>query len=302
MMSKRLFLRLDEDEVHGPEVSAPASTMRALPVCAELRPYLAHVLSYRESFAEGEPVLEHVLPDGAVRLVLHLGDAPTVGGRTAGRVLAVGASAAPVVVQLHGQVRGLSVTLRPGATLALLGVPAHELGDGAVPLDALWPREEAELLQQLADTRDDRGSAEVLQTALLRAALLRAASLQRRQSGDAAAGRAARSAVALIAASQGQRTLCEVAASLGVGERRLQQLFRAQVGLSPRAYGRLARLHGCLRALRSQLQPRWADVAVRSGFYDQAHLVNEFRALCGMTPGEFLGLRGRTDATASAPL
>jgi AraC-like DNA-binding protein len=214
---------------------------------------------------------------------------PTVGGGSAGRVLAVGASTTPVVVRLHGQVQGLSLTLRPGAAMALLGVPAHELGDGGVPLDALWPREGAGLLEQLAEQRDDRGRAAVLQAALL----------QRRQSGDAAAGRAARGAVALIAASQGRQRLRDVAASLGVGERRLQQLFRAQVGLSPRAYGRLARLHGCLRSLRAQLHPRWADVAVRSGFYDQAHLVNEFRALCGMTPGKFLGLRGRADDEAN---
>jgi AraC-like DNA-binding protein len=289
-MSERLFLRLDEDEVQGPEGNAPPSTLRALPVCAELRSSLAHVLSCRESFAEGEAVLEHILPDGAVRLVFHLGDVPTVGGASAGRLLAVGASATPVVVRLQGQVQGLSLTLRPGSAMTLLGVPAHELGDGGVSLDALWPRDGERLLTQLVEQRDDRGRAAVLQTALLR----------RRQSGDEAAGRAVRGAVALLAASEGRRRLRDVAASLGVGERRLQQLFREQVGLSPRAYGRLARLHGCLRALRSQLQPRWAEVAAGAGFYDQAHLVNEFRALCGMTPGEFLRLRGpaRHDARA----
>lgn len=42
-MGERSFLRLDEDEVHGPEVSAPSSTLGALPVRAELRRYLAQV-------------------------------------------------------------------------------------------------------------------------------------------------------------------------------------------------------------------------------------------------------------------
>jgi AraC-like DNA-binding protein len=61
------------------------------------------------------------------------------------------------------------------------------------------------------------------------------------------------------------------------------------VGLSPRAWGRLARLHGCLRALRRQANPDWAEMAVDHGYYDQSHLANEFRALCGLTPTEFLG-------------
>ena len=98
-----------------------------------------------------------------------------------------------------------------------------------------------------------------------------------------------RHAAGLIAASGGQQPLREVAAAVGVGERRLQQLFHAHVGLSPRAWGRLARLHACLRALRRQPAPAWAEVALESGFYDQSHLANEFRALCGVTPTEFMG-------------
>ena len=33
--------------------------------------------------------------------------------------------------------------------------------------------------------------------------------------------------------------------------------------------------------------PDWADLAIETGFYDQAHLANEFRSLAGLTPGEF---------------
>jgi transcriptional regulator GlxA family with amidase domain len=86
----------------------------------------------------------------------------------------------------------------------------------------------------------------------------------------------------------GRRSLREVAAAVGIGERRLQQVFHAHAGLSPRAWSRLARLHGCLRALRQTTMPAWADVAVDSGYYDHPHLINEFRALCGVTLTEFL--------------
>jgi AraC-like DNA-binding protein len=37
------------------------------------------------------------------------------------------------------------------------------------------------------------------------------------------------------------------------------------------------------------LGARAGDVALEGGFYDQSHLVNEFRALCGVTPTEFMG-------------
>lgn len=84
----------------------------------------------------------------------------------------------------------------------------------------------------------------------------------------------------------------DVAQAVGIGERRLQQIFRAEVSMSPKAWGRLARLHACLRALRGgPAVPHWASLAADGGFYDQAHLANEFRALCGLSPSEFLQCR-----------
>jgi len=44
----------------------------------------------------------------------------------------------------------------------------------------------------------------------------------------------------------------------------------------------------CLRALRRQIEPRWAELAIDGGYYDQAHLINEFQALCGLPPSQFL--------------
>ena len=74
--------------------------------------------------------------------------------------------------------------------------------------------------------------------------------------------RTAQLAARLITRSAGGRSVRELAQTLGLGERRLQQIFRSQVGLSPRAWGRLARVHGCLRLLRRRVPPRWAELAV----------------------------------------
>lgn len=286
---ERLYVRLDEDPLHGPEAAMPAGSLRAFPVAEALRSHVAHILLYREALPDGHEVLERVLPDGAVRLVFNLGDAPSAGEGAGQPVEAIGASAAPALVRLRGKVEGLSVTLRPGAASALLGMPACEIAGTAVHLDQLWRGQGVELRERMAAAPDDAARVGVLCAVLG----------QRLVQGDAAAHRAADRvahtaairAAQLIAESGGRQSLREVAAAVGVGERRLQQLFQQQVGLSPRAWSRLARLHACLRALR-QPQPRvpgWAELALDGGFYDQSHLVNEFKALCGLTPTEFLG-------------
>ena len=270
-MNERLFLRLDGDELHGPEAHMPPGTLRACPVAAPLHPFVSHILAYREIIPAGSEILERVLPDGALRLIVEFGDAPTV------QVL--GASAAPVLLRLQGRLEGLSLTLRPGAAPALLGLPAGELTGQVLPLDSLWRGAGAELNERLFAASGEAARLTMLQ-----------AFLQQRLPDRTINDRpAVMQALQLIGRSEGRRPLREIAAALGVGERRLQQLFQLEVGLSPRAWGRLARLQACLRRLRMLgATPGWVDLALDSGFYDQAHLAREFRSLCGLSPTEFL--------------
>lgn len=284
-MAERLFVRLEGDPVYAPETGVPPGTMREFAVPAALQALVAHMLWYEETIPEGEERIERVLPDGAVHVILELG-----GGAAQPVLRVAGASAAPVVLRMRGHISGLSVTLQPGAAAAVLGVPAAELTGLAVPLDMLW-RDGAQLAAQLCEASTDATRAQLLLE-----------SLQSRVAAHNAAGSGlARHAAALIARCGGALPLRDVASAIGIGERRLQQLFQQHIGLAPRTYGRLARMHQCLRLLRSQQAPRWPELALEAGYYDQAHLANEFQALCGLSPTAFLGrarISGSSKTTA----
>ncbi|MFN3305466.1 MAG: helix-turn-helix domain-containing protein, partial [Roseateles sp.] len=91
-----------------------------------------------------------------------------------------------------------------------------------------------------------------------------------------------------LRATAGGLPVRALADELQLSERRLQQLFAAQLGLTPSAWRRLQRLHGTLRLLRTAETQPWAELALCAGYCDQSHLVNEFRTLCGLTPQQFL--------------
>jgi AraC-like DNA-binding protein len=73
-------------------------------------------------------------------------------------------------------------------------------------------------------------------------------------------------------------------AELGIGERRLAQIFDREVGLSPKVAARVARLRRAVDRVLDGDESSWAAIATSSGYYDQAHMTNEFRALTGMSP------------------
>jgi AraC-like DNA-binding protein len=280
-MAERLFLRLDGDPVHAPETSLPAGTLSDHAVRPSLRSCVSDVLAYREHIPDGHECTERVLPDGAVRLIVHLGDMSDAGPRA----IVAGPSTAPVLLRMRGHLHGLSVRLRPGAASAVVGLPLNELSGQAIALDDLWPG--LYLPDCLMAASNDAQ----------RVALLQDVIEQRVDaSRDTTAERQSRHAARLISDAGGAMPLRDVATAIGLGERRLQQLFQRHIGLTPRAWSRLARLHACLRALRQPAPLPWAQLAVDAGFYDQAHLANEFRALSGLSPSEF---RSRTIAQSS---
>jgi AraC-like DNA-binding protein len=106
---------------------------------------------------------------------------------------------------------------------------------------------------------------------------------------------AVRWAVDRIAASGGKLSIEELAVQTGFTRKHLGSLFQQQVGLSPKALARIHRFRGALDMLnRAQGEVPWAALAEQCGFYDQSHLINEFRRFTGFSPTE-LARRDRPD-------
>jgi len=91
-----------------------------------------------------------------------------------------------------------------------------------------------------------------------------------------------------IANTCGRMAVSTLATETGYTRKHLAGLFLQQVGLSPKALCRVHRFRGALGLLNGAGQVPWAALADQCGYYDQAHLANDFRAFSGLTPGELV--------------
>lgn len=91
-------------------------------------------------------------------------------------------------------------------------------------------------------------------------------------------------------------TLSELSTVAGIGEFHLVRSFRRVFGLPPYAYHLQVRINRARRLLRRGHPV--AEVALETGFADQAHLTRHFRNLVGLTPGVYRA--GRPPKTSSA--
>jgi len=84
------------------------------------------------------------------------------------------------------------------------------------------------------------------------------------------------------------KSVADVSREIGWSRRWLCQAFGESVGMTPKRYSRLLRFQKVVRQVASGHRIDWADLALSSGFFDQAHLAHEFRAFSGLSPERFL--------------
>jgi AraC-like DNA-binding protein len=178
----------------------------------------------------------------------------------------------------HSDVVG--VRLRPDAIPQVLGLPASELRGRVVDLENLWGADVERIREALYAAPDARGRAALLAGEV-------ASRAARAAEGAASEVRALRRAVE----SRDASTVGEVARRFGLTHRRLIALFDHAVGLKPKEYQRVRRLMSVLVAVQGDPRPSWARVALETGYFDQAHMTNEFRRLAGLTPSAYAARR-----------
>lgn len=185
----------------------------------------------------------------------------------------------PAAIHHDGHQRGVSVSLTLRGARALLGVPAGELAGQLVSLPEVAPHL-AHLPELLAQSPTTATVARVLVRRLA-------------QAGEPGPRAEVGRALALIARGGQVR---DVAAEQGWSRRHLQDLVRAECGLTPRDLRRVARLArsrgGLVVAARSAAarshRANLADVAASAGYADHAHMTREWVALAGCTPSTWL--------------
>jgi len=84
-------------------------------------------------------------------------------------------------------------------------------------------------------------------------------------------------------------TVEELAARAEMSPRSLQRLFSQYVGGSPKWVIQRYRLHELLERMHAGERLDWAQLAAELGYFDQAHLINDFKSITGYTPTEYSG-------------
>ncbi len=98
------------------------------------------------------------------------------------------------------------------------------------------------------------------------------------------------SCVRLINDSPANLTLKAIAERACLSHRQFERVFSKMVGTTPKQYHRISRLNYTIKLAEIREYENLTMLALDSGYYDQAHLTNEFQQMTGHTPRNFFRL------------
>lgn len=238
---------------------------------------------------EGEhlsAVQTRLLPMGMMELVINLQEdsiplfdrqSRVQRGSTNG-IMLCGTHSENFIVQVERKISVMGVHFKPGGGTAFFGLPAGELHNENISLDELWQGHAAQLRDHLLKT-SLKNRFSILERFLMQMLL-----------------KPAPHPAVDFAVQQFQRstlpTVRSVTDQIGFSTRHFNQLFRDQVGLTPKLFCRIQRFQQVLNLLALKNQVNWMDIVFTCGYFDQAHLIHEFRAFADCTPTEYLSQRG----------
>ena len=206
-----------------------------------------------------------VLPDGCIDLIFR-------GGAEGGRLFASALIERPMPIGGASSRWFVGVRFKPAMTRAILDLDPVACRDRDVPARAI-DADFGALEERLLDCAAPDAAFAVLRGAV-------DARLARRE--HAAAPMRVQEAVASLARGGAVHA---VAHQVGLSERGLHRELVRWSGLAPKPLARILRMHRGLVALRAGRMPL-AELALRLGYADQAHMTRELKALAGITPGE----------------
>ncbi|HEY3135941.1 MAG TPA: helix-turn-helix domain-containing protein [Blastocatellia bacterium] len=232
-----------------------------------------------------EPKTERILPTGTLELAINLrqnelrfcdAERPENCSRLSGAVVS-GAHGRGFTPEAEEEVFIIGVHFKPGGAFPFLGLPAGDLADTHVDLETLWGPPAGRLRERLCEARTSAERFQLLQEALLS-----------RLCHGVEQHYAVSAALEMFGKNQAGPRVREAAKYLGLSERRFIQVFKAEVGMTPKLFSRIQRFQQTRTFVQQNPSPNWAALAVDLGYFDQSHFIREFLEFSGLSPTDYL--------------
>lgn len=177
-----------------------------------------------------------------------------------------------VNLKVHDRLRAIRVDLFPGAMYRILGIPMLELFDGGFDACDLFGAEMRSVNEQLQNIKDLEKGKDLVEQFLL----VKVRDLKRQLPCDYA--------LQILFRTHGIMTMDKTASLSCLSLRQFERKCKERIGMSPKLYARILKFSKAYRMHEAFPHLSWTCIAYEAGYYDQMHMIRDFRVFAGVNP------------------
>lgn len=184
----------------------------------------------------------------------------------------VGPQFSRVNIKVHHQLSAIRVDFLPGGMYRMLGVPMHELFDGGFDAIDFFGKEIKHINEQLQHIANLEEGKNIVEKFLLNKVTILKGILP----FDAA--------LRVLLKNNGNIAIEKTASLSCLSLKQFERKCKERIGMNPKMYARILKFSIAYRLHETFPQLSWTKIAYEAGYYDQMHMIRDFKVFTGVNP------------------
>lgn len=177
-----------------------------------------------------------------------------------------------VNIKVHKQLRSIRVDFLPGGLHRLLGVPMHELFDSGFDASDFFGSEMRSTKEQLQHVNNLEDGKNIVEKFLLDSVT----NINKMLPIDYA--------ILALLQQNGNITIERTAALSCLSMKQFERKCKERIGMNPKMYARILKFSKAYRLRENFPHLSWIEIAYQAGYYDQMHMIRDFKIFAGVNP------------------
>ncbi len=237
---------------------------------------LEHIVDSYWFFSSLEQVeSEKILPDGCIDIIFNFGVLTNSIAANAVGISGMMTTFSDKTFCKNTDLFG--VRFKPGMFSELTAFPLFEIKNKIIEASMVIPKLNIETVWKLKDLNNIDKKIQFIEREIINIIYTKA------PSNDALVS----SVIEVLHSSPMPISIENIAKNHFIGLRQLERKFKHQVGVTAKEYDRIVRFTKTKNNIKSQKNISLLNIALQNGYFDHAHLTNEFKRFSGLTPSEY---------------
>jgi AraC-like DNA-binding protein len=246
-----------------------------------LSPYIKRYWAIENTLDKGETCVQRIVPTGLPELLMYFTPRPNIldsNKSLSDNVALYGHQNGYYDLELTGKQSVFSIVFEPQGLMPFFKFPLNEICNRNVSLKDINGQSGRDLEEKMGEASTFQQRINIAETCLL----------DMLKSGfDDFEFRRINHIAELIKRTYGNIHVRQLASEACLSRKQFERIFTGHIGISPKQYLKIIRFQSVIFQKQRNNHLNMTELSFQSGYFDQAHFINDFKSFSGLTPKQY---------------